>query len=208
MYIMTDDHDLLDYKDFILEQEGAPTPEEIEEIDAIPKLQSKRKVTYEDDESEEEILNEENRAYKEYMYVRKIWPKWEYNAREQIVEPEGYDEDNVDEAPLVRFGVGSNAYRVMEYIWLSRNKGRKWIEIQKFIVEVLYDRDYTQAMRGQGASMLSGYNVGLLRNYCTKKEDGRWILSSELAKQHFSKSLVHTMSKDKDVQDALIDLLP
>lgn len=78
-------------------------------------------------------------------------------------------------------------YKILKFIWESEKIGRKYSEILRFILD-LKGIESSRSKRGYWATSLLGdrhTGRGILRIYCKKNEDGRWVLTDINLKKHF-----------------------
>ena len=85
-------------------------------------------------------------------------------------------------------------YLVLKFIYQSGEKGVRYTDIVRYIVEELHDRKYNYEFdRGYWSSQLSGTykQRGILEEYCTKNKQNRWIISNKKLISYFK-------SREKD----------
>ena len=77
--------------------------------------------------------------------------------------------------------------RVLRFIKESGNHGRRFREIQKFVVEQLNGKVWQDSYRGYWCTHLLGAWMrpdGILHTYCRKNDQGRWVLVAQSYRGH------------------------
>lgn len=80
-------------------------------------------------------------------------------------------------------------YLILKFIYKSGHQGVRYTDIVKFILEDLKGETYDYKIhRGYYASNLSGTwrDSGILPTYCTKNDNGKWVLSNSKLIDHFN----------------------
>jgi len=96
--------------------------------------------------------------------------------------------DNEEEWTL---RIGTNKYKILRQIHNSGNRGLRYSEILRFIIEKLKGWTFNSyEHRGYYADALlqntgDASTSGLLKTYCSKNENGRWVISNDTLKDHF-----------------------
>lgn len=85
----------------------------------------------------------------------------------------------------------TNKYKILKFIYKSGHQGVRYTDIVKYIIEKLLNKpgkyDY-KTERGYYASALNGTydRDGILPSYCTKNENGKWVLTNRKLIDYFN----------------------
>ena len=118
------------------------------------------------------------------------------------VEPKVHTGFRMEKKPRT-IRVGTGQYNTLKWIWQAGEEGRRYTDIQLFIIggeenvakgpqsKRVVDYDYrTQTYREVSRNPLRGhYSTWLsysMPNYCTKKENGNWVLTDKNLLAHFN----------------------
>ena len=85
--------------------------------------------------------------------------------------------------------IGTDKYKVLEFIYSGGSNGVRYTDIVKFIVETLRGWRYTRLRRGYwGTNLLGSYGFpGILGTYCEKKKVRPAILDNEEAQDAYAR---------------------
>jgi len=108
-------------------------------------------------------------------------------------------------------------FRVLHKIYQSGYEGIRYTDIVKFIVEDIKGEKYQSKFhRGHWATNLTQakygwmgrgeYRGGILTNYCTKTDQGRWILTNKELIAYFN-SLDSGDIMDPELMDTFINII-
>jgi hypothetical protein len=107
---------------------------------------------------------------------KKVRASWYNRSPDETVE----DRMRIDD---------TQKYLILKFIYKSGHQGVRYTDIIKFILEDLKGETYDYKIhRGYYASNLSGTwrDGGILPSYCTKNDNGKWVLSNSKLIDHFN----------------------
>jgi len=105
-----------------------------------------------------------------------------------------------------RLRVGTKQYDVLKYIWKAGAEGRRYTDIQLFLIggeenvakgtrskrEEGYDYrtgEYKEVSRNPLRGNYSTWLSWMMPNYCSKNENGNWVLDEPALVNHFNQQL-------------------